>query len=935
MSSRHIALFVAAVRGVVRIVLLAHPRAFRRRFGSAILDEIAEDVRAAATFGWRRAMRAGASAITDAMAGLRIARRTHGAETEPDHLRQGYGGSPKTYAKAKGSALRTGATGVLMRDIWQDVRHGARSLVREPLFSLAVIVTLALGIGVNTAMFGVADRLLLRGPEHVRDSARVRRLQSIVQWPGMDVQRGGTFGYVTYDALRTQAHSFEAVAAYQFREDGAVLGRGIGARRINRANATASLFPLLGVRPALGRFYDEHDDDTVSPAQVAVIGYGVWQRDFGGRRDVIGAPIVLNDDTYTIVGVAPRGFTGADLSRVDVWLPESLPAFHPIRENWTSSGNAAWLSIVVRAKPGISDAQVDAEATGIYAHAHEGSGEGWTGELHVRPLLSSWDGTISMESRVSTWLLAVTAIVLLVACANVVNLVLARGVRRRRELAVRMALGAGGGRLARLLCIETSVLAAMGGLVGLGIAYGVGAFMRSYLLRAIEWPDGPINLRVFLVCAAASMATAALIGVLPALRAGALDVSSSLKAGARDGGARLGRLRSSLTVVQAALCALLLVGSGLFVASLRHVRALDLGLQPDRILTFSVQRSDIDTSDQAERARERARRASFYPSVLERLRQRPDVEAASLTVGLAFSVGMSQPIDVPGRALPPKLSNGGAYVNVVTADYFKTVGTRIVRGRAFTAADRAGSAPVAIVNETMAAALWPNEDAIGKCFRSAGAPCADVVGIAADARHFQLREDPSLSFYVPFGQENRLGGITLLVRPRGDASHVLSAVRQELVAIDPTITFVDAELLQDRVEPQVRPWMLGATMFSVMGVLALVVAAVGLYSVMAYFVTRRAHEIGIRVALGARPADIVRLVVRNGLALAVGGIVVGFGMALLAARFIEPLLFDTSAHDPVVFAVVTVTLMAVAACATVIPAIRARRIDPVEAMRTE
>ncbi|HVW05017.1 MAG TPA: ABC transporter permease [Vicinamibacterales bacterium] len=915
------AVIVATVRGLVRVVLLAHPRAFRQRFGAAILDEAAEDVRAAAAQGWPAAARASVTAIVDAVAGLRVARATTGDRVIT---------SSTQVLQRERVVMR-----IWMRDIWQDVRHGARSLAREPLFSLAVIVTLALGIGVNTAMFGVADRLLLRGPEHVHDSARVRRMQSIVQRPGSDVQRGGTFGYVTYDALRTQAHSFEAVAAYQFYEDNAVLGRGSAARYVNRASATASLFPLLGVTPALGRFYDERDDDTANPAKVAVIGYGLWQRDFGGRGDVIGAPVVIDDETYAIVGVAPRGFTGADLSRIDVWLPESLPAFRPIRENWTRSANATWLSIVVRIKPGISDAQADAEATAIYAHAHAGGGAGWAGELHVRPLLSDRDGAVSLESRVSTWLLAVTAIVLLVACANVVNLALARGVRRRRELAVRMALGAGGGRLARLLLIETSALAAIGGLVGLGIAYVVGTFMRSYLLRAIEWPGSPINVRMFLVCATASMATAVLIGVLPAFRAGALDVSSSLKAGVRDGGVRLGRLRSTLTVVQAALCALLLVGSGLFVASLRHVRALDLGLQPDQILTFSVRRGDIDTTDQAERTRERARRAAFYPSVLERLRQRSDVDAASLTIGLAFSVGMSQPIDIPGRTLPPELTNSGAFVNVVTADYFRTVGTRIVRGRAFTAADRHGSAPVAIVNETMAAMLWPNEDALGKCFRADGDPCADIVGIAADAHHFLLREKPSMSFYIPLGQETRLGGVTLLVRPRGDASRVLSAVRQELVALDPTITFVDAALLQDRVEPQIRPWTLGATMFSVMGVLALVVAAVGLYSVMAYFVTHRAHEIGIRVALGARSADIVRLVVRSGLALAIGGIVIGFGLALLASRFLEPLLFDTSAHDPAVFAVVTVTLMAVAACASVIPAIRARRIDPTEAMRTE
>jgi predicted permease len=822
-----------------------------------------------------------------------------------------------------------------IREIWRDVRHGARGLAREPLFSLAVIATLALGIGVNTAMFGVADRLLLRGPEYVRDSARVRRIQSVTHPPGMDVRHGGTFGYVVYDALRAQARSFDAVAAYQAYTDSSVVGRGISAHRVNRANATASLFPLLGVTPALGRFYDEHDDDTTHPAQVAVIGYGLWQRDFGGRRDVIGAPIVIDDETYTVVGVAPRGFTGADLARIDVWLPESLPAFHPMSNNWTATWHAFWLSIVVRVKPGVSDEQADAEATALYAHAYPGDDPGESRELHVRPLLSSQDGTFSLESRVSTWLLAVAGIVLLVACANVMNLVLARGVRRRRELAVRLALGAGSRRIARLLFIETSALAAVGGVVGLGLAYALGAFMRAYLLNRIEWSGGPINTRVFLACAAASMGTAVLVGLLPALRAGALDVSSSLKVGARDGGARLGRLRSTLTVVQAGLCALLLIGSGLFVVSLRHARATDLGLQPDRILTFSVQRAEIDTDDRDVRQRERARRAGFYPSVLERLRQRPDVEAASLTVGLAFTGFTSQVIEVPGRTLPPQLSGSDAFVNVVTADYFKTVGTRIVRGRAFTDADRAGSAPVAIIDETMASSIWPNEDAIGKCFRAEGHACAEIVGIAADARHFRLREKPSPSFYIPFGQDSRLGGVTLLVRPRGGASEVMAAVKQELIALDPTITFVDAGLLQDRFEPQLRPWILGATMFSVMGVLALVVAAIGLYSVMAYFVTHRAHEIGIRVALGARPSDIARLIVGGGLALAVGGIVIGSGLALVAARFIEPLLFDTSARDPVVFVVVAVTLLVVAVCATAIPASRARRIDPVEAMRVE
>ena len=322
--------------------------------------------------------------------------------------------------------------------------------------------------------------------------------------------------------------------------------------------------------------------------------------------------------------------------------------------------------------------------------------------------------------------------------------------------------------------------------------------------------------------------------------------------------------------------------------------------------------------------------------VLERLAQRPDVEAASLTIGLAFRSGFVEDIRVPGRETIPQLKGGGPFVRAVTADYFTTVGTRIVRGRAFTSDDRAGSAPVAIVNETMAATLWPNDDAIGKCFYVSDSPsCAVIVGVAANTRQFKLREDDALAYYIPFGHESGIGGTSLLVRPRGDAGRVLAEIRQELLALDPSILFVHGSVLKDRVEPQMRPWQLGATMFSLMGLLALVVAAGGLYSVMSFDVAHRTREIGVRMALGARPADVWRLVVRSGLVLATVGVAVGFGLALLAARLIEPLLFETSPRDPAVFGVVAVTLVALALVATVPPAARARRVNPAEAMRAE
>jgi predicted permease len=914
MTPRGLTIVTAAARAVVRVVLLAHPREFQRRFGADVLNDVTSDIREAG--GSLAGVRAAASAVMDAVTGFGMARSLENA-----HFRK-----EKTH-------MRT-----WLQDAWNDVRLGVRGFRRERGFTASVIGTLALGIGVNAAMFGIVDRLLLRGPAHVHDAERVRRLQATVQPPGRNIQRSGWFGYVTYDALRREGRSVEAVAAYSVAEDGTVLGRGPDARRINRGEATAGLFPLMGVAPALGRFFTEREDDTARPEPVVVIGFGLWQRDFGGRPDVIGRPITLDNTAYTIVGVAPRGFTGPDLMRVDVWIPESLVGRRVVSPNWTTSWNGWWLSIVVRLKPGVSAEQADAELTAIHRRVYTGSDTTQAAAtLAVRPLPFARDGTESMESRVSTWLLAVAGIVLLVSCANVVNLTLAHGIRRRREMAVRVALGARRGRLVRLVVAESMALAIAGGAASLGVAYALGTLMRAWLIPNVDWPSGPVDERVLAMSAAVSLTAGLIVGLLPAWRGSAPDLSGALKTGAREGGGRSSRARQALTLVQAALSALLLVGAGLFVVSLARVRSIDLGLQPDRVLTFTVLRSGTAAiPDAAERQRERDRRAAFYPMLVERLRQRPDIEAASLAIGLPFAGGFGDDIRVPGRDTVPQLKGGGPFLHAVSADYFKTVGTRIIRGRAFTADDRAGSAPVVIVNDTMARTLWPDQDAIGKCFSIGQSPaCAEIVGIAADTRQFKLREEESMSFYLPFGQEQGISGTQLLVRPRGDAHGVLAAVRQEIVALDPTIVFVNAVVLQDRVEPHVRPWQLGATMFSLMGVLALVVAAVGLYSVMSYVVTHRTHEIGVRMALGARPADVVRLVARGGLALAAGGIVLGFGLALMAARLIEPLLFETSPRNPAVFAVVAVTLVAMAALATVVPAARARRVNPVDAMRTE
>ena len=909
-----LSIVIRLVRAIVRAMLLVHSRDFRRRFGPDILDAVGRDLEEAGRDGVPAVASTALRAIVDALFGLRV--RSGDAR----------------------NTLTSQALATWWRGTAQDVRFGSRTLRREWSFSLAVIATLALGIGVNAAMFGVVDRLVLRGPDHVRDQERVRRVIRIRHSPGMDVEHTGWFPYAAYDTFRQHAQSFEQVAAYSVVERTTVLGQGLEARQITRGEATASLFPLLGVAPAAGRFYTEREDDTAQPEHVVVLGDSLWNSEFGRRPDVVGQSVLLDNVSYTVVGVAPKGFTGPDLVPVDVWMPESLLGRNRLFPSWTTGWNGSWLSLVVRLKPDVSPEQADAEATALFRQAYVGSDDvKRSSTLSVRSLRSDRNGEEPLESRVSTWLLAMSGIVLLVACANVVNLLLARAIQRSREVATRLAIGAGRGRIVRLLVVEVVMLAAVGGGAGVAIAYALGAYIQTQLLPSVDWTGGPVDWRVLGVCALVSIVLGLAVGLLPALRSTAADISTSLRSSARGGGATRSRTRTALTIAQAALSTALLIGAGLFVASLERVRAMDLGLQPDRVLTIGVRRAGIAPGTaEDDRKREAARRATFYRDVVDQLAGRPDVESASLTLGLPFWTAFGNSIEVPGRDTIPQLKGGGPYLSAVTPDYFKTVGTRIVRGRGFTSADRAGSARVSIVNETMARVLWPGDDAIGKCFRIGDWPgCAEVVGIAADTRRFQLREDEAMSFYIPFGQEQNIGGTTLLVRPRGDATAVIPAMRQLLMGLDPSITFVDIARLQDRVEPQVRPWMLGATMFSLMGVLALVVAAVGLYSVISYLVTHRTQEIGVRMALGAAPAQVAQLFLRGGLALAVAGVAIGFAAALAASRFVEPLLFDTSSRDPRVFLAVAAALLTVALVAAVVPAARASRVNPAEAMRQE
>jgi predicted permease len=459
------------------------------------------------------------------------------------------------------------------------------------------------------------------------------------------------------------------------------------------------------------------------------------------------------------------------------------------------------------------------------------------------------------------------------------------------------------------------------------------------LLPDVDWTAGPVNARVLLFSLGAAVATGVAIGLLPALRAGRADVVAALKAGARDGGGRRSGVRTTLMIAQGALAMVLLVGAGLFVRSLDRVRRLDLGVQPDRVLIVDVRwpRVPVAASD-AEQAREEQRREEFARQVVEQVAAMPEVEHAAAAVGVPFNNAYAISLRVPGRDSLPRLSGGfgDPDVSAVSPDYFATVGTRLLRGRVFSMADRAGSEPVAVVSATMARVLWPGADALGQCLLIGDArTCTRVVGVVQDVRRSKIREDPLMHYYVPLGQQSALRGPDLLVRPRGEPAAVVPALRARLRAIDPTVLFIDAEPLQVRVDPQTRSWRIGAIMFSVFAALALLVAAAGTFSVVAYLVEQRRHELGVRIALGARAGQIVGPILRGVLGAVGCGVALGAGLALAGGTLAEPLLFETSAHDPLVLGSVACLLALASLLAGTVPALRARRVDPIITLRDE
>ena len=818
---------------------------------------------------------------------------------------------------------------------WHDLRYATRTLSRQRGFAFVVITTFALGIGANATMFGVIDRLLLQPPPGVGDPA------SVVEVGFQDKKmRNGAFlsnlHYPLMTALEGDTAIFSDAAAATDPSKYA-LGRGSDAQEITGVLASGTYFRTLRARPASGRLFGPDDDRDISPG-VVVISYGFWQRHFAAEPGAIGKTLQIGPRHFTVIGVAPRGFTGMGPKRVDAWIPiASAEGLRLAGPQWATDWGSYWIHVVARVRPGIEPELAAAHASAAYANGQtawraktERSPKAQYPQIGLRSILPSEQLRENPETKIARLLVAVTVVVLLIACANVTNLLLARGTERRREIAVRLALGVARWRLVRLLFAETALLAVIGGVVALLVSILGASLLRATLLADFEPTDVIIDTRVIVTTFGLVVLTSVLAGLVPAVSSSRPNVTDALKAGGKEGSVGRSRVATGLIIVQAGLSVLLLVGAGLFVNSLRQVGALRLGYQPERVIAATMDLESIGYKP--------ADRNALLLAMRERLQKLPGVASVAATATHPLYGAWSGAwVRVPGRDSLPRATNLGPYSTVVSGDYFKTLSLPIVEGRPINDQDLTTGARVTVLSEPMARAYWPGQSALGRCvLLGSDSTCWNVVGVAANAREQVTSNEERFVVYIPVTPLWDEAPTVLVVQSRDDSPEKLTAaIRRTMQSAAPNLPFADVQTLNSMFARQIRPWKMGATLFTMFGVLAVVVAALGLYSAISYRVTQRRYEFGVRMALGAHIADVIRLVMGQGVRAAALGVAAGCVAALLAGRYIADLLFQTSPRNPVVFAVVAAVMLIVAVAATFIPAWRASRVNPATALRAD
>jgi len=806
-----------------------------------------------------------------------------------------------------------------MEDVWRDVRYGARALLGAPGLTAVAVATLALGIGANTAIFSVIDAMLLRPLPY----PEADRLVFLTEWSEQVPEM--SFSVANFKDLRDQGTVFESMVASNGTSF--VLAGGDGEpERLNGRQVTSGLFATLGMAPILGRAFSPEEEKPGAEG-VALLGEGFWERRFGRDPGVLGRSLSLSGETFTVIGVMPGTFHGS-WKAFDVFTP-LLRLEDRIGGN-ERRGNHPGIYVVGRLKPGVTEERARAEVEAIARRlAEQYPDTNAKQDMTLQPL---HDAVVGDLRPALLLLLGAVAFVLLIACANVANLLLARAAGRQKEIALRLALGARRRRLVRQLLTESVLLALLGGAAGVLLAWGGLRGLLAALPANVPRADEiGIDARVLLFTAAVAVVTGLAFGLVPAWRALTTDLHDPLKEGGRGTpGPGHHRVRNALVVGEIALALVLLVGAGLLLRSFQRVVEADAGFRAAGVLTASVPLPRA-------RYEEHPKRAALVERVLEAARAGPGITAVAVTQPLLGTWQSS--FSVEGRPEPPPGQRPSADITRVSADYFRAMGVRVLEGRVFEDRDRTDSPPVCIVDQTFARSYWPGDRALGKRVKFGGLddaenPWMEVVGVVAHVKNYGVDEDSRVEIYMPFLQSS-VGAFTLVARTDGEPGALAAGLRQALRAADPELPLYSVQTLAGRLAERAAERRLAVLLISVFAAVALALAAVGIYGVTSYAVTQRTQEIGIRMALGAERGHVLRMVLRHGAAMALLGVGIGLLVAFALARLVASLLFQVSPADPPTFSLVAALLVAVALLACWLPARRATRVDPLAALRCE